>query len=217
MSAPTGQGCSLVRRTPRGRSGRADCSTSYRLRYRGCGGGIFVRCAVNSSIFDHARIGASARSSGGFRGNWSDHPPHPTSGRSGRRWSHARHASEIVPALPPITMQASPAKAMITLRALPIPHGIRIEHGKSLRPISSSGMTATTSPPPRNADSAAAKVAGLPHPETTGSRNQPAAHRLRLRDRTRALQGPRSREQRLAAGGCDRRSYSPCRWSLFFT
>jgi hypothetical protein len=71
-----------------------------------------------------------------------------------------------VPALPPITKQASPASAMSRLRASPIPHGMTTVAGQSAEGIWSGGMTLTTSPPARTARSAATLVAGLPHPLT---------------------------------------------------
>ena len=44
-------------------------------------------------------------------GSSSDQLLQPTSGSNGRRCSHAKHTSEMVPARPPMTMHASPARA----------------------------------------------------------------------------------------------------------
>jgi hypothetical protein len=112
------------------------------------------------------RILELPRSSGGFCSSRSDHPPQPVSGRRGLWCNHARQTSEIVPALPPITMQASPAKAMSRLRASPMPQGISTLQGQFSKPISSDGTMLTTSPPAARARSAATRVAGLPHPLT---------------------------------------------------
>lgn len=107
------------------------------------------------------------RSSGGLDGSPSDQPPQPTNGSSGRLWSQARHTSEIVPARPPITMQASPANAIIRFRASPMPHGITTVAGQSGEGISSDGTMLTTNPPAFAACSAAILVAALPHPLMT--------------------------------------------------
>lgn len=121
----------------------------------------------SSSTERHGRITEFCLSSGGFDGSESDQPPQPTNGSSGRLWSQARHTSEIVPARPPITMQASPANAISRFRASPIPHGMTTVAGQSGEGISSGGMMLTTNPPAFTACSAAILVAGLPHPLTT--------------------------------------------------
>ena len=87
----------------------------------------------------HGRIGELSRSSGGLAGNSSDQPPQPTSGSKGRLCSQARWTSDLVPARPPITMQASPASAIKRLRASPMPHGRTTVAGHSGGGISSGG------------------------------------------------------------------------------
>lgn len=137
-----------------------------------CGGGTSPssrRRASSDAASLQGRMRESRRSSGGSPGSASDQPPHPTSGRSGRRCSHARWTSDFVPARPPITMQASPASAMSRLRASPMPHGTTTVAGQLPSGITSGGMMLRTSPPAAIARSAATRVAGLPHPLTTVS------------------------------------------------
>ncbi len=107
------------------------------------------------------------RSSGGFAGRLSDHPPHPKRGSRGRLCSQARQTSEIVPARPPMTIQASPARAISKFRASPMPQGMTTVAGHSADGISSGGMMLTTRPPACSARSAATRVAGLPQPLTS--------------------------------------------------
>lgn len=110
--------------------------------------------------------GEFLRSSGGLFGRDSDQPPHPTSGRSGRLCNQARQTSEMVPARPPMTRQASPDRAMSRLRASPMPHGTTTVAGQSGGGIRSGGMMLNTRPPAAMARSAATRVAGLPQPLT---------------------------------------------------
>jgi hypothetical protein len=124
-------------------------------------------CCSSSDAVDHGRICEFWRSSGGFEGRLFDHPPCPTRGSSGRRCSQARQTSEMVPARPPMTMQASPDSAMSRLRASPIPHGTTTVAGQSGGGISSGGTMLKTNPPAATARSAATRVAGLPQPLTT--------------------------------------------------
>ena len=77
--------------------------------------------------------------------------------------------TEIVPARPPITRQASPASAIIKFRASPIPQGIRTLQGQFSVWMSSEGIMLTTVPPAASARSAATRVAGLPHPLQNGT------------------------------------------------
>ena len=70
----------------------------------------------------------------------------------------------MVPARPPMTMQASPASAISKLRASPIPHGMTTVAGQSDEGISSGGMMLTTNPPASTARSAAILVAGAAAP-----------------------------------------------------
>lgn len=127
-----------------------------------------LRSWVSSSAQDRqGRITEFCLSSGGWEGSESDHPPQPTSGSSGRRCSQAKQTSDIVPARPPITMQASPAKAISRLRPSPMPHGMTTVAGQSEAGISSGGMMLTTRPPASMACWAATLVAGLPQPLIT--------------------------------------------------
>jgi len=124
-------------------------------------------CSSSSFALAQGSIRDRFRSSGGCSGSASDQPPQPTNGSKGRLCNHARQTSEIVPALPPMTMQASPASAISRFLASPTPQGITTVAGQSLSGISSGGMMLTTRPPIANARSAANRVAGLPHPLTT--------------------------------------------------
>ncbi len=113
------------------------------------------------------RANSSARRAGSKEAHLT-HPPCPTSGNNGRLCSQARHTSEIVPARPPMTMQASPDSAINRLRASPMPLGITTVAGQSAAGISPGGMMLTTRQPPAvSARSAATRVAGLPQPLTT--------------------------------------------------
>ena len=80
---------------------------------------------------------------------------------------------------PPITIQASPARAISRLRASPMPQGMRTLQGQFSRLMSSEGTMLTTSPPEASARSAATRVAGLPQPLITVmpslARSSPAA------------------------------------------
>jgi hypothetical protein len=125
------------------------------------------RWPSRSEMEPHGRMGEFFRSSGGFWSRPSDHPPHPVSGNKGRLCRHARQTSEIVPARPPMTKQASPAKAISRLRASPMPHGMTTVAGQSGSGISPGVMMLTTSPPAFTALCAATRVAGLPQPLTT--------------------------------------------------
>ena len=124
------------------------------------------RLACNSAIELHGRICELARSSGGLEGSSSDQPPQPTRGSSGRRCSQARCTSDLVPARPPMTMHASPARAIRRLRASPMPHGTTTVAGQSGGGIVSGGTMLRTKPFARIARSAATLVAGLPQPLT---------------------------------------------------
>src|SRR5690242_12133388 len=92
-----------------------------------------LRQEYNSSILAQVSISEFFRSSGGFCSSWSDQPPHPTRGNRGLLCSHAKQTSEIVPARPPTTIQASPESAIIRFLASPIPQGIKIVHGQSFK------------------------------------------------------------------------------------
>jgi hypothetical protein len=124
-------------------------------------------CDFNSVSVAQGRIGEFFLSSGGFASRPSDQPPQPTSGSRGRLCSQAKQTSEIVPALPPITMQASPDRAMSKFRASPIPQGTTTVAGQSDAGISPGGTMLSTMPPAAIARSAATRVTGLPQPLTT--------------------------------------------------
>ena len=124
------------------------------------------RCSSSSAVVVQGKISEFFRSSGGFDGRPSDHPPCPMRGSSGRLCSHARQTSEMVPALPPMTMQASPDKAMSKLRASPMPQGTTTVAGQSGGGMWSGGTILNTRPPAAIARSAATLVAGLPQPLT---------------------------------------------------
>lgn len=143
------------------RRGRKRCSGVNQARPR-------LRMWTSSSAAEpHGNIGEFFRSSGGLDGSPSDQPPCPTSGNNGRLCSQARQTSEMVPARPPMTMHASPERAIKRLRASPIPLGMTTVAGQSAGGIWSGGMMLTTRPPEARACSAATLVAGLPQPLTT--------------------------------------------------
>lgn len=127
------------------------------------------KAASNSERDFQHNTGEFFRSSGGFPGRLPDHPPHPKRGSRGRLCSQARQTSEIVPARPPITIHASPAKAISKFRASPMPQGMTTVAGQSAEGISSGGMMLTTRPPACKARSAATRVAGLPQRRSPAS------------------------------------------------